>query len=153
MERPNTAWVCAKLTFAFDDRESCSKNVSLEFLYGTCLLPDPRELMTSPRALSERLMFWASFSCCPSAAVDCLDVSRFSRYATSRKRKDGDEDRHHTLLGVVSRSENLERNDVATSFVLTFIRSLPAKSMRFSLPCCTYPEAMSVLVMCTCSTR
>lgn len=74
-ERTKYWYLSAKLTLAFDDRESCSKNVSLEFLYGTCLLPDPRELMTSPRALSERLMFWASFSCCPSAAVDCLDVS------------------------------------------------------------------------------
>ncbi len=51
-------------------RESCSKRVSLESLYGMCLdLPSTSADMTLPYAESDRLIFVASLSRSPVAPI------------------------------------------------------------------------------------
>ena len=57
------------------DIESCSKCVNVLFLNGTCFWSAPRAAMTSPKALRDLLMFWASFRAWP-VALDLLILSR-----------------------------------------------------------------------------
>ena len=54
-------------TFELPQRESCRRNVSFEFLYGTCLEPFERLAMVSPSALNDLLMNDASTAAAPSA--------------------------------------------------------------------------------------
>lgn len=62
------------IVFVLPPKLSCSRRVSLESLYGTCLLfPSTRADITFPKALSERLIFEASLSLSPTDPVlDCL---------------------------------------------------------------------------------
>lgn len=62
------------MVLEFPPRESCSRRVSLEFLYGTCvLLPSTRAEMTFPNVDRERLILVASFRRWPVAPVlPCL---------------------------------------------------------------------------------
>lgn len=54
----------------FPPSESCSRRVSLEFLYGMWVLfPSTRAEMTFPRVERDRLILVASFSLCPVAPV------------------------------------------------------------------------------------
>lgn len=54
----------------FPPSESCSRRVSLEFLYGMWVLfPSTRAEMTLPRVERDRLILVASFSLCPVAPV------------------------------------------------------------------------------------
>jgi hypothetical protein len=59
----------------FPPRESWSKRVNLESLYGICLdYPSTREEITLPRAVKERLILIPSFKVYPVAPV-LLDLS------------------------------------------------------------------------------
>lgn len=71
------------MVLEFPPRESCSRRVSLEFLYGTCvLLPSTRAEMTFPNVDRERLILVASFRRWPVAPVlPCLsDPWRVERW-------------------------------------------------------------------------
>lgn len=73
-----SCWHCSQtltiMVLEFPPRESCSRRVSFEFLYGTCvLLPSTRAEMTFPNVERERLILVASFRRWPVAPVfPCL---------------------------------------------------------------------------------
>lgn len=75
------------MVLEFPPRESCSRRVSLEFLYGTCvLLPSTRAEMTLPSVDRDRLILVASFRRWPVAPVfPCLsDPCREARRRSER---------------------------------------------------------------------